>query len=148
MSRYFSVDEFRCHSGEAYPAAWVDDRLSRLCSVLDAIRDAWEAPLHIVSGYRSPAFNAALAASSAARNGVSGVAQNSQHVQGRAADIRPLAPSVERVSQLHAMVRRLYEEGKIPPLGGLGLYPGWIHVDVRAGDHLATWGGVGAGESP
>lgn len=147
MSRFFFKDEFRCHSGESYPSIWVDDRLRRLTDVLDVIRDAWGGPLHVVSGYRSAAFNEALAKASAARNGVSGVAQSSQHVQGRAADVRPDHPTVERVAQLHVLTRRLYDEGKIPGLGGLGAYPGWIHVDVRSGARLATWGGAGAGES-
>jgi len=149
-SRFFSIDEFRCHSGEPYPAAWADDRLQALCNVLDTIRDAWEGPITVVCGYRTAAYNAALAEASAKRNGgVSGVAQNSQHIQGRAADVRPAAPTVERVRELHALVRRLFDEGKLPQLGGLGLYPGFVHVDVRAkqNGHLATWGGIGMGES-
>ena len=149
MSRYFTIDEMRCHSGEAYPAEW-SDRLAALFGVMDVIRDAWDGPLYVVCGYRTAAYNQALAEASAKRNGgKSGVAQNSQHVQGRAADIRPASPTVERVAELHELTRRLYEEGKIPALGGIGLYPGWIHVDVRAkvNGHLATWGGTGSGES-
>lgn len=148
MSRYFTVDEFRCRSGEPYPEAWVGDRLAALLGVLDAIRDAWGGPLIVVCGYRTAAYNAALAEASAKRNGgVSGVAQNSQHVQGRAADIRPDAPTVERVRELHDLTRKLFDGGSLPALGGLGLYPGWIHVDVRAkvNGHLATWGGQGDG---
>lgn len=146
-SRHFTVAEFSCHDGTEYPAEWVDDRLQALCNVLDVIRDEWRGPLYVVSGYRTAAFNAALAQASAARNGVSGVAQNSQHVQGRAADVRPSDPTVFRVAQLHALTRRLYDTGKIPALGGLGVYTGWIHVDVRAkvNGHLATWIGAGAG---
>ncbi len=148
MSRYFSLEEFRCHSGEPYPAVWVSDRWKALTDALDSIRDAWDGPVVVVCGYRTAAYNEALAKASAARNGgVSGVATNSQHVQGRAADIRPAAPTVERVNELHKLTRELYDRGVIR-IGGLGLYPGWIHVDVRAGDKLATWGGVGMGESP
>ncbi len=146
-SRHFTVDEFRCHDGTPYPAEWVDDRLAALCETLDVLRDAWRGPLSVVSGYRTPSLNAALVTASAARNGVSGVAQNSQHIQGRAADVRPTDPTVGRVAQLHALARRLFDEGKLPRLGGLGVYLGWIHVDVRAkvNGHLATWVGVGAG---
>jgi hypothetical protein len=50
------------------------------------------------------------------------------------------------VAELHKLTRELYDRGVIR-IGGLGLYPGWIHVDVRAGDRLATWGGVGMGEA-
>ncbi len=139
MSRYFTTDEMRCHSGEAYPAIWVPDRLTALFAALDSIRDAWDGPITVVCGYRTAAYNETLARASAARNGgVSGVATNSQHVQGRAADIRPASP--------HKLTRELYDRGIIR-IGGLGLYPGWIHVDVRAGAKLATWGGQGTGEA-
>src|SRR3954469_15160146 len=148
MSRFFTVDEMRCHSGAEYPREWVDDRLAALFGVLDAIRDAWDGPIQVVCGYRTAAYNEALAKASAARNGgVSGVALNSQHIQGRAADVRPASPTVERVAELHKLTRELYDRGVIR-IGGLGLYPGWIHVDVRAGEKLATWGGNGMGESP
>jgi len=146
-SRFFTLDEFRCHSGAEYPAAWVDDRLQALCTALDAIRDAWDGPLTVVCGYRTAAYNEALAKASAVRNGgVSGVAQNSQHIQGRAADIRPASPTVERVAELHRLTKELYDRGVIR-IGGLGLYPGWIHVDVRAGDRLAMWGANGIGDA-
>ncbi len=147
-SRHFTVEEFACHSGEPYPPEWVDDRLKVLCDVLDTIRDAWNGPLTVVSGFRTAAMNAALVVASAARNGgTSGVAKNSQHTAGRAADIRTDNPTKERVAELHELARKLYGDGKIPALGGLGVYPGWIHVDVRAkvDGHLATWVGVGAG---
>ncbi len=147
MSRYFTVEEFRCHSGAEYPAVWVADRLAALTAALDGIRYAWDGPIVVVCGYRTAAYNDALAKASAARNGgVSGVALNSQHIQGRAADIRPAAPTVERVNELHKLTRELHDRGVIR-IGGLGLYPGWIHVDVRAGDRLATWGGIGTGEA-
>lgn len=147
---HFAVEEFASHDGAPYPAEWVGDRLAALCKVLDVIRDAWGSPLTVVSGYRTAALNAALVQASAARNGVSGVAQNSQHIQGRAADVRPANPTIGRVAQLHALARRLFDAGKLPGLGGLGLYPGWIHVDVRAkvNGHLATWIGIGAGSEP
>lgn len=142
-SKFFTVDEFRCHSGADYPPEWVADRLAALCRVLDVIRLEWGVPLTVVSGYRSAEYNARLAAKS------SGVAKNSLHVQGRAADIRPTRPTRERVTELHAMIERLYADGKLPGLGGLGKYVGWSHVDVRArGGKLATWSGVGFGSEP
>jgi len=150
-SAHFTLAEFACHSGDPYPPEWVDARLQTLCRVLDALRDAWGGPLTVVSGYRSPAFNAALYAASAARNsGVSGVAQNSQHIEGRAADVRPADPTPERCAQLHALARRLFDQGVIPDLGGLGVYVGWVHLDVRPkiNGRLATWTGVGAGSAP
>lgn len=150
-SAHFSIDEFRCHDGTEYPPEWVEDRLAVLCRVLDAIRDSWGGPLTVVSGYRTSAFNQALADASAARNGgVSGVAKDSQHVQGRAADIRPANPTPERVTMLHERIKELFADGRIQDMGGLGVYPGWCHVDVRekTNGHLATWTGVGVGSEP
>jgi uncharacterized protein YcbK (DUF882 family) len=140
-ARHFSVDEFHCHDGTDYPAEWVDDRLASLCGVLDLIREAWGAPIVVVCGYRTAAYNARLAAKS------SGVALNSQHVQGRAADVAPLDPSRARVAELHALVKKLHREGVLPRLGGLGIYPHWIHVDVRGhrDGQLAEWVGAGVG---
>lgn len=142
-SPYFSVSEFFCHSGESYPAEWVETRLQRLCDVLDPIRAEWGDVLIVVSGYRSPAYNEALRARS------SGVASASQHVQGLAADIRPR----ERidVAKLHGLVLRMFQAGKLDKMGGLGIYNGWIHIDARerpADGHLAQWTGAGFGSEP
>jgi uncharacterized protein YcbK (DUF882 family) len=141
-SRHFTVDEFRCRDGTDYPAEWIDDRLAALCQVLDEIRDALQAPLIVVDGYRTAKHNALLASKSES------VAKNSQHIQGRAADVRPANPTVANVALLHALTKGLYADGRIQQLGGLGYYRGlWIHVDVRAkvGGHLATWIGTGVG---
>ena len=137
MSEHFSVDEFRCHDGAEYPAEWVDDRLAVLCRVLEAIRTAWGGPLTVVSGYRTAAYNARI-----------GGAKLSQHVQGRAADVRPTNPTPERVAQLHRLVKQMQAQGRLDALGGLGEYVGWIHVDIRSQNpvgHLATWTGNGVG---
>lgn len=136
MSKYFTLDEMRCHdeARTPYPAEWVGDRLTALFATLDEIREAWGGPLIVVSGYRTAAYNAELAAKS------SGVAKDSQHIQGRAADVRPV--DRERVPELHALVLKLHGEHRLPRLAALGLYPGWIHVDVRyraPGAALVRW---------
>jgi uncharacterized protein YcbK (DUF882 family) len=140
--RHFTVEELRCHSGEPYPEAFAD-RLPELMALLDAIRDAWGGPIEVVSGYRSPAHNAELMALDEVR-GVHGVASGSQHVDGRAADLRPKGAG--DASVLYRLVRGLQGAGKLPQLGGIGLYPrsNWTHVDTfHAPDgHLRTWFGV------
>ena len=139
-SEHFVVQEFDCHSGVEYPVEWIGDRLQVLVDTLEVIRHYWGGPLVVICGYRTADYNARLAARS------SGVARNSQHVQGRAADVRPSQPSTARVMELHYLVLKLHGEGKLPRLGGLGVYPRWIHVDVRAGSgHLARWTGSGVG---
>ena len=72
--------------------------------------------VQIISGYRSPASNAALHARS------SGVATRSLHMQGMAMDIRvPGAP-----------LERLRDSALALGKGGVGYYPdsNFVHVDV------------------
>ncbi|WP_127142541.1 DUF882 domain-containing protein [Pelagibacterium montanilacus] len=86
-------------------------------------------PIHIVSGYRAPATNAMLASNS------SGVANNSQHMQGKAMDF--FIPGVS--------ASRLREIGFKKQIGGVGFYPSsgnpFVHLDtgsVRAWPRMTT----------
>jgi uncharacterized protein YcbK (DUF882 family) len=141
--RHFTVAELACHDGTPYPEAFAD-RLPELMALLDAVRDAWGGPVEVVSGYRTPAHNAELLALDA-KEGAHGVASGSQHVEGRAADIRP-AGKPGQASALWQAVMHLYNDGKLPQLGGVGLYvkSGWVHVDTfhAADGHLRRWVGV------
>ncbi|MGV8898566.1 MAG: DUF882 domain-containing protein [Burkholderiaceae bacterium] len=89
-----------------------------LLDFLYSINNAVDArqPFHIISGYRSPATNAMLAA----RSG--GVAKHSMHLDGKAIDIR--VPGRD-LSQIHRVA--LLQQS-----GGVGYYPGsdFVHVDV------------------
>jgi uncharacterized protein YcbK (DUF882 family) len=75
-------------------------------------------PIHIVSAYRSPATNAALAAKS------SGVADNSQHMRGTAMDF--FIPGVPLARLRAAAMKR--------QVGGVGYYPTsgspFVHLDT------------------
>ena len=72
LSRSFRAKEFACKDGT--DPLFVD---SELVQVLQAIRDHFGAPVVITSGYRTPAHNAKA-----------GGTRFSQHLYGRAADIR------------------------------------------------------------
>jgi uncharacterized protein YcbK (DUF882 family) len=143
--RHFTVAELACHdeARTPYPDAFAD-RLPELMALLDDVRDTWGGPIEVVSGYRTPAHNAELLALDE-KNGAHGVASSSQHVEGRAADIRP-AGAPGQAAQLHQAVMRLYNDGKLPQLGGIGLYvkSGWVHVDTYhpPDGHLRRWLGV------
>ena len=115
-----------------YPPEWVEPRLRLLADTLEAIRAELGRPVAVLSGYRSPAYN----------DRVGGVTR-SQHMEGRAADIKADGVSPRIV---HALVLRLYADGKLPHLGGLGEYPGFTHIDVRPreGGVLARWAGTRA----
>lgn len=136
---HFRVSEFACHDGTPYPEEWAD-RWADLVNLCDTIRDAWGRPLHVVSGYRTPAHNQALVDADAAQ-GSHQVASGSYHVQGMAADLRP--ETADEVPQLLAFVLSLYQAGKLPQLGGCADYPVscWVHVDTgkTTDGHLRRW---------
>lgn len=96
----------------------IKDISPALLDLLYGIHSVVEArqPFHIISGYRSPATNAMLAA----RSG--GVARHSMHLDGKAADIR--VPGRELIQVRRAA---LMQQG-----GGVGYYPGsdFVHLDV------------------
>lgn len=142
-SRFFTSDEFTCRDGTPYPLAlrstWIV-----LVTLCDAVRERWANPLAVVSGYRSPAYNAALVEASDER-GAHQVASGSLHVVGEAADLRPLGGG--DASMLHRMIMADVEFFRALGLNGLGLYPrsNWVHVDVRPkppDGHLARWLGT------
>ena len=118
----FKVRELRCRDGS--DTVMVDETLT---VVLQCIREHFGKPVTITSGYRTAAHNAAV-----------GGAKSSQHLLGRAADIRVQDVSVEDVAA--------YTENLMPDWGGVGRYPvkagrttGWVHVDTRA--DKARWKG-------
>jgi len=145
ISTHFGYSEFACHTGAPYPPEWIDERLQPLCTTLDAIRERWGGPIVVVCGYRTPEYNEQLRARS------SGVAANSQHPQGRAADVGPVPRTPENVRRLAAIVDGMIQGGELPLLGGFGKYSGWIHVDCRPkpdDGHVARWDGQGFGSEP
>ena len=111
----FKVRELRCRDGT--DTVMADEVLT---VVLQCIREHFGKAVTITSGYRTAAHNAAV-----------GGAKSSQHLLGRAADIRVEGVSVEDVAA--------YAESLMPDWGGVGRYPvkagraaGWVHVDTRA----------------
>lgn len=91
----------------------------QLLNVLHNLRGRLETqqPIHIISGYRSPATNTMLR-----HSGGGGVAKGSLHMQAKAIDLR--VPGVE-LSYLHKAAKSLQA-------GGVGYYPSsdFVHVDV------------------
>ena len=119
LSPAFRVREFRCRDGT--DAVLIDEEL---VVVLQCIREHFGRPVHITSGYRTAARNAAV-----------GGSKSSQHLLGRAADLWVEGMTVEAVAA--------YAESLLPGRGGIGRYPkdtkcptrttGWVHIDTRPG---------------
>lgn len=116
-----------------YPREWVIDRAIPLAEILETLcSELGGQGFTITSGYRSRDFNDALRAAGHP------VIEGSQHCEGRAVDVvfqraRPI--------EVYAAVLGLHLQGKIR-LGGLGLYSGWVHLDIRSGP-LRQWFGPG-----
>ena len=105
--KYFKREEFACQCGCGFDT--VDYELA---NILDNVRSYFGSPVHITSGCRCPVHNAK-----------EGGARNSQHLYGRAADIKVTGITPELVYN--------YINGKYPDKFGLKLYSTWVHVDSR-----------------
>lgn len=108
LSANFRVREFACSDGSD-PVFIAPE----LVEVLQKIRDHFKQPVTINSAYRTPGKNKAV-----------GGAAYSQHLYGTAADIqvKGIAPK-----DVYAFAETL-----LPNKGGIGQYPTFTHVDVRA----------------
>lgn len=100
----------------------IDLRTIDIMAAAHNMLDASE-PYLLVSGYRSPATNAML------RSRSSGVAKNSLHLKGQAADLRLSSRSVGQMAKAAAACRA----------GGVGRYSGsnFVHMDCGP---VRTWG--------
>lgn len=142
ITPHFALEEFGQHARHGlpampYPKEWIDDRLLGLCEELEILRRELKAAIMIASGYRSPEYNRKI-----------GGARNSQHVQGRAADIRVYGVNFRVV---HDTALSMYKKGLLK-ISGLGRYPEssppFVHIDVRIdpdtgkrSTRLARWTG-------
>lgn len=102
----------RCHfADEVHPIA------PELYRLLDSVRcrlGAEDRPFQLVSGYRSPAYNALL------RKKSPNVARRSYHLQGLATDVRLDGVAV---AELRKVARELSP-------GGVGRYREFVHLDL------------------
>lgn len=108
ISEHFSLREFFCPDCDRATIS------RELLNALELLRAQGPEPIIVLSGYRCPQHNSGI-----------GGAGKSQHVTGKAADIR-----IEGLTLLDMYDRAL----KVPAFfeGGIGLYEeNFIHVDVR-----------------
>ena len=107
LSPNFTVGEFACKDGS--DTILID---SDLVDVLQTLRNHFKKAIVINSAYRNAAYNKKV-------GGVS----NSQHTKGTAADIKIAGVAPADIAE--------YAEYIMPDMGGIGLYSGFVHIDVR-----------------
>lgn len=115
LTKNFLLSEFSCHDGTPVPLE-LQLNVFKLADNLQVLRDEIGEGIRINSGYRTPAWNKKI-------NG----AKYSYHLTAMAADINVKSKSPKQVA---AVIERLIEAGKMLQ-GGLGIYPSWVHYDVR-----------------
>lgn len=106
ISEHFEAKEFACKDG-SYELLICTE----LIEVLEKIRNHFQAPCIINSGYRTPSHNAKI-------NG----AGNSYHCKGMAADIRVKGHSSKEVAEY---------ANNILDKGGIIRYNNFVHIDTR-----------------
>jgi putative chitinase len=113
VSKYFTVgevskrDEKRIVYNEAHRK-----NVLKLAKHLDKIREDWGSGIVVTSWYRPPAVNASV-------NG----AKNSQHLNGSAADIRPVNG---RINEFEKWLDKRWDMAL-----GYGSKRGFVHLDLR-----------------
>lgn len=124
LTTNFSLEEFKCKDGTPVPGEYLPN-VTELAKNLQVLRDSLGVAVRITgSGYRTPSHNKKV-----------GGARLSQHLYAKAADINADGFTPK---QLHAKIEELIREGKMKQ-GGLGLYKGFVHYDIRG--TKARWNG-------
>lgn len=111
----FRLEEFNSKCGRPIPNN-VLPNIIELAKNLQVLRNAVNKSISITSGYRSPEHNAKVKG-----------AKDSQHVKGTAADIKVAGMTPKEVA---LVIDGLIEKGKMKQ-GGIGIYPSWVHYDIR-----------------
>ena len=127
-SPHLSWAELACHNGAIYPLNWRTTRAVILAEEFEAILTlCGNRAIRVLSAYRTKDYNTRI-----------GGAQFSQHIQGRALDLH--APVEMTLANFESLIRT---RAKMPEskLKGLGLYPTFIHIDVRPSPKLVVWYG-------
>lgn len=122
LTENFNREEFDCHDGTKVPESLMPN-VKKLAEQLQILRDYLGESIHVNSGYRTVAYNSKQ----------KGSAKNSQHLQAKAADITVKSKTPK---QLAAIIEKLITAGTLK-FGGMGIYPGFVHVDIRSGK--ARW---------
>ena len=115
-------DELACSDGTPYPQEW-KDRAQELAELFEMIRwTCGDRPLQVLSAYRTPEHNRRV-----------GGVPKSQHLEGRALDLRP--PEGMDSFSFFKIIKSMRLSG------GIGFYRTFVHVDIRDVKRLVSWSG-------
>ena len=115
ITKNFSLEEFKCKDGSEIPND-VLPNIIELANNLQVLRDAIGKSITINSGYRSPKYNAKI-----------GGVKDSQHVKGKASDLRVSGMTPKELAEV---IEELIKRKKMKE-GGIGIYPNFTHYDIR-----------------
>ncbi len=115
LTNNFNLSEFKCHDGTDVPEHLLPN-VMELAKNLQVLRNHFGKPIHINSAYRTVDYNKKI-----------GGATKSQHLIGKAADIRINGIAPKEVADA---IEQLISEGKMKQ-GGLGRYNSFTHYDIR-----------------
>jgi len=121
LTTNFHLREFKCNDGTEVPCELLAN-VGVLAAQLQVLRDYTGAAIYINSAYRTEDYNKKI-----------GGANESQHLLAKASDI---TTKMHTPKQLAKIVEKLIKEGKMK-IGGIGIYPGFLHIDTR--DIKARW---------
>lgn len=113
ISTNFHVREYACKDGAELVLIH-----PKLAEILQKIRTHFGAPVTITSAFRTEAHNKKV-----------GGCTDSQHLFGRAADIKVTGVTPKKVAE--------YAETLLPNTGGIGIYSNFTHIDCR--EKKARW---------
>lgn len=125
-TEHLSWNELKCKDGTPYPHEWRNNRAIELGELFEFVRLlCGRQPINILSAYRTPTHNLKV-----------GGAKNSQHLYGRALDLRP--PEGMHIDTFYQIIKSMRLSSS---LKGLGKYSTFIHIDTRPTIYRAYWFG-------
>lgn len=127
VSKYFSVADVTQQDRRRIPkdGSVEAKNILMLAKELDRVREAWQNPIGVSSWFRPPAINAQVRG-----------ARNSQHINGWAVDVYPLAGGT--VADFQRWLDHRWGDAL-----GLGCHRGFCHIDRRGGGGLDKLGSQG-----
>jgi hypothetical protein len=105
--------------GRGFPSEKQWPNIIGALRLADDLRERWGSAVKVVSGYRSPEYNAKV-----------GGSKKSMHMEFRALDLQPANGKIEAFQKLTEEV--IAEHRKRGTNVGFGLYDSFIHVDTGA----------------